>query len=96
MVFTAVEHKYETRVSGALSFITLLFQGLVSRRWQHRQYEYQLTSFFFLFSYTWEAIDVDRNVLYKINLCFGVEECGRSSAVCAYDINKKAYLSVGR
>ncbi|KAM9656105.1 cation-independent mannose-6-phosphate receptor isoform 1-T1 [Morphnus guianensis] len=48
-----------------------------------------------LCSYTWEAIDADRHVLYKINLCFGVEECGRSSAVCAYNINKKSYLSVG-
>nr|XP_013042229.2 cation-independent mannose-6-phosphate receptor isoform X1 [Anser cygnoides] len=50
---------------------------------------------FFLFSYTWEAIDADRHVLYKINLCFGVEECGRTSAVCAYDINKQNYMSVG-
>uniref|UniRef100_A0A8B9Q7D4 Insulin like growth factor 2 receptor n=1 Tax=Apteryx owenii TaxID=8824 RepID=A0A8B9Q7D4_APTOW len=32
---------------------------------------------------------------YKINLCYGVQECGRSSAVCAYDINRKTYLSVG-
>ncbi|XP_074023125.1 cation-independent mannose-6-phosphate receptor [Numenius arquata] len=48
-----------------------------------------------LCSYTWEAIDTDKHVLYKINLCFGVQECGKSSAVCAYDINKKTYLSVG-
>ncbi|KAK4823700.1 hypothetical protein QYF61_005766 [Mycteria americana] len=46
------------------------------------------------YGYTWEAIDADKHVLYKINFCFGVEECGRSSAVCAYDINKKTYLSV--
>uniref|UniRef100_A0A8B9QJA1 Insulin like growth factor 2 receptor n=1 Tax=Apteryx owenii TaxID=8824 RepID=A0A8B9QJA1_APTOW len=50
---------------------------------------------FFLFSYTWEAIDTDNHVFYKINLCYGVQECGRSSAVCAYDINRKTYLSVG-
>nr|XP_027309114.2 LOW QUALITY PROTEIN: cation-independent mannose-6-phosphate receptor [Anas platyrhynchos] len=48
-----------------------------------------------LCSYTWEAIDTDRHVLYKINFCVGVEECGRTSAVCAYDINKKNYTSVG-
>uniref|UniRef100_A0A8C3PZL1 Insulin like growth factor 2 receptor n=1 Tax=Chrysolophus pictus TaxID=9089 RepID=A0A8C3PZL1_CHRPC len=51
--------------------------------------------FFFLMCYTWEAIDTDKRVLYKINLCFGVEECGRSSAVCAYDVDKRAYMSVG-
>ena len=51
---------------------------------------------FFLFSYTWEAIDADRHVLYKINFCFGVEECGKTSAVCAYDINKQNYMSVGK
>ncbi|NWJ02858.1 MPRI protein, partial [Crypturellus undulatus] len=51
--------------------------------------------FFFLFSYTWEAIDADNKVFYKINLCYGIQECGKSSAVCAYDINKKTYLSVG-
>uniref|UniRef100_A0A8C4P4C4 Insulin like growth factor 2 receptor n=1 Tax=Dromaius novaehollandiae TaxID=8790 RepID=A0A8C4P4C4_DRONO len=48
-----------------------------------------------LCSYTWEAIDADNRVFYKINLCYGVQECGRSSAVCAYDINRKTYLSVG-
>ncbi|XP_065487218.1 cation-independent mannose-6-phosphate receptor [Caloenas nicobarica] len=48
-----------------------------------------------LCSYTWEAIDADKQVLYKINFCFGVEECGRSSAVCAYDVNQKTYMSVG-
>ncbi|XP_062428306.1 cation-independent mannose-6-phosphate receptor isoform X2 [Rhea pennata] len=46
-------------------------------------------------SYTWEAIDPDNQVFYKINLCYGVQECGGSSAVCAYDINRKTYLSVG-
>ncbi|OXB70385.1 UNVERIFIED_CONTAM: hypothetical protein H355_002798, partial [Colinus virginianus] len=50
---------------------------------------------FFLFSYTWEAIDADRRVLYKINLCSDVEECGRSSAVCACDVDKKTCTSVG-
>uniref|UniRef100_A0A8B9CPG0 Insulin like growth factor 2 receptor n=1 Tax=Anser brachyrhynchus TaxID=132585 RepID=A0A8B9CPG0_9AVES len=39
---------------------------------------------FFLFSYTWEAVDADRHVLYKINFCFGVEECGRTSAVLSF------------
>uniref|UniRef100_A0A8B9Q9A9 Insulin like growth factor 2 receptor n=1 Tax=Apteryx owenii TaxID=8824 RepID=A0A8B9Q9A9_APTOW len=37
----------------------------------------------------------NNHVFYKINLCYGVQECGRSSAVCAYDINRKTYLSVG-
>ncbi|NWU92230.1 MPRI protein, partial [Upupa epops] len=53
------------------------------------------TGVFFLFSYTWEAIDVDKHVLYKINLCDGVEACGKSSAICAHDIKNKTSLSVG-
>ncbi|XP_027525200.1 cation-independent mannose-6-phosphate receptor [Corapipo altera] len=48
-----------------------------------------------LCSYTWKAIDTDKEVVYKINFCYGVEECGSTSAVCAYDIKKKTYLSVG-
>uniref|UniRef100_A0A8C4YSS2 Insulin like growth factor 2 receptor n=1 Tax=Gopherus evgoodei TaxID=1825980 RepID=A0A8C4YSS2_9SAUR len=45
--------------------------------------------------YTWEAIDVDKHVRYKINPCGGIEDCDGSSAICAYDLNKKVYLSVG-
>ncbi|XP_006264642.3 cation-independent mannose-6-phosphate receptor [Alligator mississippiensis] len=48
-----------------------------------------------LCGYTWEATDTDRQVLYKINFCDPIEECEGSSAVCAYDLNKKTYLSVG-
>nr|XP_054484731.1 cation-independent mannose-6-phosphate receptor isoform X5 [Agelaius phoeniceus] len=48
-----------------------------------------------LCSYTWEAIDADKEVLYKINFCSGVEECGRTSAVCAYDKKTNTHLSVG-
>ncbi|XP_064014257.1 cation-independent mannose-6-phosphate receptor [Pogoniulus pusillus] len=48
-----------------------------------------------LCSYTWQAIDVDKQVLYRINLCFAVQDCGKSSAVCAYDVKKKTYQSVG-
>ncbi|XP_051469304.1 cation-independent mannose-6-phosphate receptor isoform X1 [Apus apus] len=48
-----------------------------------------------LCSYTWEAIDADKRVFYKINFCDGVEECGRSSAVCAHDVNQMTYISVG-
>ncbi|CAM5101789.1 unnamed protein product [Eretmochelys imbricata] len=48
-----------------------------------------------LCSYTWEAIDIDKHVRYKINPCGGIEDCSGSSAVCAYDLNKKVYLSVG-
>uniref|UniRef100_A0A8C0J7F8 Insulin like growth factor 2 receptor n=1 Tax=Chelonoidis abingdonii TaxID=106734 RepID=A0A8C0J7F8_CHEAB len=51
--------------------------------------------FCFSFSYTWEAIDVDKHVRYKINPCGGIEDCDGSSAICAYDLNKKVYLSVG-
>uniref|UniRef100_A0A8C5X5U1 Insulin like growth factor 2 receptor n=1 Tax=Malurus cyaneus samueli TaxID=2593467 RepID=A0A8C5X5U1_9PASS len=51
--------------------------------------------YFCLFRYTWKAIDADNEVLYKINFCSGVEECGRTSAVCAYDKKSKSYLSVG-
>uniref|UniRef100_A0A8C0J8H0 Insulin like growth factor 2 receptor n=1 Tax=Chelonoidis abingdonii TaxID=106734 RepID=A0A8C0J8H0_CHEAB len=43
-------------------------------------------------SYT---IDVDKHVRYKINPCGGIEDCDGSSAICAYDLNKKVYLSVG-
>ncbi|XP_062345985.1 cation-independent mannose-6-phosphate receptor [Cinclus cinclus] len=48
-----------------------------------------------LCGYTWEAIDADKEVLYKINFCSGVEECGRTSAVCAYDIKNNTHRSVG-
>uniref|UniRef100_A0A8C8S5J2 Insulin like growth factor 2 receptor n=1 Tax=Pelusios castaneus TaxID=367368 RepID=A0A8C8S5J2_9SAUR len=53
------------------------------------------TYFLILLTYTWEAIDIDKHVLYKINPCGGIEECEGSSAVCAFDRNQKTYMSVG-
>uniref|UniRef100_A0A8D0GH90 Insulin like growth factor 2 receptor n=1 Tax=Sphenodon punctatus TaxID=8508 RepID=A0A8D0GH90_SPHPU len=52
-----------------------------------------ISFFFFFFSYTWEAIDTDKHVHYKINPCGGVADCTKSSAICAYATNKT--FSVG-
>nr|XP_014346456.1 PREDICTED: cation-independent mannose-6-phosphate receptor [Latimeria chalumnae] len=50
-----------------------------------------------LCSYTWDAIDTDKDVRYKINLCESLPsaDCGGSSAICAYDVAKKNLQSVG-
>ncbi|XP_075410409.1 cation-independent mannose-6-phosphate receptor isoform X1 [Tenrec ecaudatus] len=50
-----------------------------------------------LCSYTWEAVDIESNILYKINVCGNVpvSQCGQSSAICMYNWKKKTYLSVG-
>lgn len=47
-----------------------------------------------LCSYTWEAVDPNK-VHYKINPCGNVIDCGASSAVCAYDLKRKYFFSVG-
>ncbi|XP_043858247.1 cation-independent mannose-6-phosphate receptor isoform X1 [Dromiciops gliroides] len=49
-----------------------------------------------LCSYTWEAVDVERRILYKINLCgnMTIPKC-ESSAICAYDLKNLSYHSVG-
>lgn len=54
--------------------------------------------FFFLSSYTWEAVDIKNNVLYKINFCgnMNIAQCGSSSAVCMHDLKTNSYRSVGK
>lgn len=53
--------------------------------------------FFFLFSYTWEAVDTKNHMLYKISVCgnVGIPQCGASSAVCMHDLKTGSYRSVG-
>lgn len=53
--------------------------------------------FFFLPSYTWEAVDTKNNILYKISVCKNVNitQCGPSSAICMYNWKTKTYRSVG-
>ncbi|XP_044616685.2 cation-independent mannose-6-phosphate receptor [Equus asinus] len=50
-----------------------------------------------LCSYTWEAVDIKNNVLYKINFCgnMNIAQCGSSSAVCMHDLKTNSYRSVG-
>ncbi|ETE64374.1 Cation-independent mannose-6-phosphate receptor [Ophiophagus hannah] len=45
--------------------------------------------------YTWEAVDPDK-VHYKIKLCGGAGDCGRSSAICAHDLKQNLSFSVGK
>ncbi|XP_068926465.1 cation-independent mannose-6-phosphate receptor [Petaurus breviceps papuanus] len=49
-----------------------------------------------LCSYTWEAVDIERRILYKINLCenMSIPEC-ESSAICAYNLETLSNYSVG-
>lgn len=55
------------------------------------------TSVFFLFSYTWEAVDTKSQTLYKISVCgnVAIAACGASSAVCLQDLKTGRYRSVG-
>ncbi|XP_029452555.1 cation-independent mannose-6-phosphate receptor isoform X2 [Rhinatrema bivittatum] len=59
----------------------------------------QSPSFPELCGYTWDAIDTDKHVHYKINLCDKVPstECGglEASAICAHDLSTDTYTSVG-
>lgn len=54
--------------------------------------------FFFLSSYTWEAVDTKNNMLYKISICgnLDIAQCGQASAVCMYDSKTSSYHSVGK
>ncbi|XP_055495415.1 LOW QUALITY PROTEIN: cation-independent mannose-6-phosphate receptor [Leucoraja erinacea] len=47
-----------------------------------------------LCGHTWEAVDTEKGTTYKINLCMPLQ-CGRSSAICAYDPLLKSNYSVG-
>ncbi|KAM4694239.1 cation-independent mannose-6-phosphate receptor [Discoglossus pictus] len=52
-----------------------------------------------LCGYTWEAIDTDKNVHYKINVCDSLsdQDCGgTASAICAHDIKTNTYQAVGK
>ncbi|KAM4770926.1 cation-independent mannose-6-phosphate receptor [Rhinophrynus dorsalis] len=47
-----------------------------------------------LCGHTWEAIDTDKNVHYRINVCSNLpaEECGgKTSAICAHNVEKNTY-----
>ncbi|XP_063773902.1 cation-independent mannose-6-phosphate receptor [Pseudophryne corroboree] len=51
-----------------------------------------------LCGHTWGAIDDEKHVFYKINVCENLKasECGGAeSAICAHDINKDTYQQVG-
>ncbi|XP_053447080.1 cation-independent mannose-6-phosphate receptor [Nycticebus coucang] len=50
-----------------------------------------------LCSYTWEAVDTQNNILYKISVCGSVNitQCGPSSAVCMHNVKTDVYHSVG-
>ncbi|XP_048456907.1 cation-independent mannose-6-phosphate receptor-like [Rhincodon typus] len=47
-----------------------------------------------LCGYTWEAMDSQKGIYYKINLCSPLN-CGSLSAICAYNSSQKANHSVG-
>ncbi|KAK2501049.1 hypothetical protein MC885_011037 [Smutsia gigantea] len=50
-----------------------------------------------LCSYTWEAVDTQNKMLYKISICGNVDiaQCGPSSAICMHDLKTNSYHSVG-
>ncbi|XP_075059666.1 cation-independent mannose-6-phosphate receptor [Mixophyes fleayi] len=51
-----------------------------------------------LCGHTWEAIDDEKHVYYKINVCVNLNasDCGGvESAICAHDINQNTFQSVG-
>ncbi|KAM4042759.1 cation-independent mannose-6-phosphate receptor [Anomaloglossus baeobatrachus] len=51
-----------------------------------------------LCSHSWEALDDDENVHYKINVCENLpaDECGGTAgAICAHDMKKDSYQLVG-
>lgn len=54
--------------------------------------------FFLLCSYTWEAVDTQNKMLYKISICGNVDiaQCGPSSAICMHDLKTNSYHSVGK
>ncbi|XP_069788171.1 cation-independent mannose-6-phosphate receptor [Narcine bancroftii] len=47
-----------------------------------------------LCGHTWEAIDSEKRITYKINLCTPLQ-CGQLSAICAYNSSQKSNYSVG-
>ncbi|XP_051868030.1 cation-independent mannose-6-phosphate receptor [Pristis pectinata] len=47
-----------------------------------------------LCGHTWEAIDTEKETIYKINLCTPLQ-CGQLSAICAYNSSQKSNYSVG-
>ncbi|XP_038659271.1 cation-independent mannose-6-phosphate receptor isoform X2 [Scyliorhinus canicula] len=47
-----------------------------------------------LCGYTWEAIDSEKGIIYKINLCTPLN-CGSLSAICAFNSSQKTNQSVG-
>ncbi|KAI5938484.1 Cation-independent mannose-6-phosphate receptor [Manis javanica] len=57
----------------------------------------QGTEFHELCSYTWEAVDTQNKMLYKISICGNVDiaQCGPSSAICMHDLKTNSYHSVG-
>ncbi|XP_043930853.1 cation-independent mannose-6-phosphate receptor [Protopterus annectens] len=50
-----------------------------------------------LCGYTWDAVDTDKNVHYKLSICSSLpdEECGGTSAICAYNTTSKSRHSIG-
>ncbi|XP_078412852.1 cation-independent mannose-6-phosphate receptor [Cetorhinus maximus] len=74
---------------GAARWLFLVLWGV----WSGAQAT-ELFSYPELCGYTWEAIDSEKGINYKINLCTPLN-CGSLSAICAYHSSQKTNQSVG-
>ncbi|XP_067900725.1 cation-independent mannose-6-phosphate receptor [Heterodontus francisci] len=77
---------------GSLTAVRLLFL-IVWFAWSRVQAA-EPFSYPELCGYTWEAIDSEKGINYKINLCTPLN-CGSLSAICAYSSSQKTNQSVG-